>query len=534
MQYPSGGSRQAAALAHRAQPLTATAASPESLVTSLSPAMSAALETHTPVMQQYLRLKAQHPGRAAVLSHGRLLRAVLRRREARRAPARHHADGARSVGGPADPDGRRAVSQRRELSREAGAPRRIGGDLRADRRSGEIQGSGRAAGRARRHAGHGHRRGVPRRASRHAARRAVSRGRALRPRVARAVERPLQRARGRAARRRSRARSSGCGRPNCSCPSRSSSPRRHDLRARASALALRSGDRDARCLCEQFATRDLSGFGCAERPLAVRAAGCLLQYVRDTQKAALPHLRGLRTEERTRRRAARCSDAPQSRARYESGGSARLHASPPCSITPRPRWAGASCAAGCIGRCAIAAPIELRLQAIGALIDQARCTTPLHELLAHVGDIERGLARVALKSARPRDLAQLRDALGTPAGAAALARRRRLAAAARARVAGRHPPRHSRAAHARDRRVAAADPARRRRDRARLRRRARRAQAHQRAQRSVPDRPGSARARAQRHRESAARLQPRAGLLHRDQSQPRRQACRRTITVARR
>ena len=29
------------------------------------------------------------------------------------------------------------------------------------------------------------------------------------------------------------------------------------------------------------------------------AAGCLLQYVRDTQKSALPHLRGLRREERS-------------------------------------------------------------------------------------------------------------------------------------------------------------------------------------------------------------------------------------------
>src|SRR5690606_7766203 len=54
---------------------------------------------------------------------------------------------------------------------------------------------------------------------------------------------------------------------------------------------------------------------------------------------------------------------------------------------------------------------ELRLQAIGALIDHGQHPV-LHELLRHVGDIERGLARVALKSARPRDLAQLRDALG--------------------------------------------------------------------------------------------------------------------------
>jgi DNA mismatch repair protein MutS len=55
--------------------------------------------------------------------------------------------------------------------------------------------------------------------------------------------------------------------------------------------------------------------------------------------------------------------------------------------------------------------VELRLNAIGTLIDRALHQS-LHDVLRHVGDIERGLARVALKSARPRDLAQLRDALG--------------------------------------------------------------------------------------------------------------------------
>src|SRR4029077_13496915 len=34
-------------------------------------------------------------------------------------------------------------------------------------------------------------------------------------------------------------------------------------------------------------------------PLAIRAAGALLQYVRDTQKSALPHIRALHVEERT-------------------------------------------------------------------------------------------------------------------------------------------------------------------------------------------------------------------------------------------
>ncbi len=57
-------------------------------------------------------------------------------------------------------------------------------------------------------------------------------------------------------------------------------------------------DRDSatRMLCGQFSVRNLDGFGCADQPVAVAAAGCLLQYVKDTQRGALPHLTGLRVE----------------------------------------------------------------------------------------------------------------------------------------------------------------------------------------------------------------------------------------------
>jgi len=46
-------------------------------------------------------------------------------------------------------------------------------------------------------------------------------------------------------------------------------------------------DSATRLLCAQFGTRDLSGFGCDGVPRGVAAAGALLQYVTDTQKAAL-------------------------------------------------------------------------------------------------------------------------------------------------------------------------------------------------------------------------------------------------------
>jgi DNA mismatch repair protein MutS len=164
-----------------------------------------------------------------------------------------------------------------------------------------------------------------------------------------------------------------------------------------------------RSLCDQFQTRDLTGFGCADRLLAVAAAGCLLQYVRDTQKAALPHLRGLRTEERGE---AVLLDAAT---RRNLELSTSLADRPDCTV------------AAVLDRTATAMggrelrrwmhrplrdrrTIELRLQAIGTLIDKG-LHDALHDLLAHVGDVERGLGRVALKTARPRDLAQLREAL---------------------------------------------------------------------------------------------------------------------------
>jgi DNA mismatch repair protein MutS len=162
-------------------------------------------------------------------------------------------------------------------------------------------------------------------------------------------------------------------------------------------------------LCAQFGTRDLSGFGCEALTLAVGAAGALLNYAKETQRANLPQLRGLSTESR--------SEAVQLDA------ASRRNLELDTSLAERPE----STLAGVLDRTATAMggralrrwihrplrerrPIELRLDAIERLIEH-RLHDPLHELLRHVGDTERALGRVALQSARPRDLAQLRDAL---------------------------------------------------------------------------------------------------------------------------
>ncbi len=164
-----------------------------------------------------------------------------------------------------------------------------------------------------------------------------------------------------------------------------------------------------RLLCEQFGTRDLAGFGLEPLALATGAAGCLLNYVRETQKSALPHLRGIRCELRDE---ALLLDA-----------ATRRNLELDTSLSGRPD----STLIGVMDRTATAMggrelrrwiqrplrgrePRERRLQAIAAL-GEDRAWHGLQAILRRVGDVERILARIALRSARPRDLAQLRDAV---------------------------------------------------------------------------------------------------------------------------
>ncbi len=170
-------------------------------------------------------------------------------------------------------------------------------------------------------------------------------------------------------------------------------------------------DSGERLLCQQFGTRDLAGFGCAALRLAVGAAGCLLQYVRDTQFAALPHLRGLTTEQRDEalildaatRRNLELTESLSSRAEHTLAGVLDRTATAMGSRLLR-RW--------------LNRPLRDRLAvserhaAIRALIAEGSLAD-LHRALAGIGDLERILARVALGTARPRDLATLRDSLAS-------------------------------------------------------------------------------------------------------------------------
>ena len=168
-------------------------------------------------------------------------------------------------------------------------------------------------------------------------------------------------------------------------------------------------DSARRTLAAQFGVRDLEGFGCADHPVAVAAAGCLLQYVKDTQRSALPHLTGLRVE---RHEDSVILDAASRRnLELETSLSGRrehtlLGVLDRC-VTPM---------GGRLLRRWLHRPLRDRIaigrrrDSVGGLLDNGGYEY-LRGLLRGTGDVERILARVALKSARPRDLIALADAL---------------------------------------------------------------------------------------------------------------------------
>ena len=168
-------------------------------------------------------------------------------------------------------------------------------------------------------------------------------------------------------------------------------------------------DAATRLLCRQFGTLDLSGFGCDEFPRGVAAAGALLQYVGDTQKASLPHLRSITVE---RREDAVVMDGP-TRRNLELQASLSGH--------------DQHTLAGVMDRCQSPmgsrllrrwiqrplrepATLKARYQAVEAMLT-GNAVESLQPMLQGIGDVERILSRVALRSARPRDLRQLCEAL---------------------------------------------------------------------------------------------------------------------------
>ncbi|MGB7650798.1 MAG: DNA mismatch repair protein MutS [Gallionella sp.] len=168
-------------------------------------------------------------------------------------------------------------------------------------------------------------------------------------------------------------------------------------------------DTARRSLCQQFSTLDLAGFGCDDFTVGLEAAGALLGYAKLTQGQAISHIRSIQV--------------------YSADRYVRMDAATRrnLEITQTLRGEAAPTLLSLLDTCATnmgsrllanwlhhplrdRAILNARLHAVAALNDIYR---ELNQQLKPSVDVERITARIALRSARPRDLSGLRDTLLT-------------------------------------------------------------------------------------------------------------------------
>ena len=174
-----------------------------------------------------------------------------------------------------------------------------------------------------------------------------------------------------------------------------------------------------RALARQLGTQDLTAYGVTDMPLAVGAAGALLMYAGATQQAPLPHVRDLVVE------------AESEFVGLDPATRRNLEITVTLSGDPAPTLFslldGCATASGSrLLRHWLTHPLRdrertsRRHDAVEALADRSVEQRAIIATLAHTIDVERVVSRVALSSARPRDLAGLRDTLGALPALAAL------------------------------------------------------------------------------------------------------------------
>ena len=171
-------------------------------------------------------------------------------------------------------------------------------------------------------------------------------------------------------------------------------------------------DHAARLLREQLRVGSLEGFGLGDHPVATMAAGALVQYLRDTQKVDLEHIRTVTH----RARADHMLIDPATFAHLEvlqgaeGGRAGSLLAELDHTVTPM---------GGRLLRAWLQRPahtlerIQDRLDAVEELAFSTLERSKLQDSLKHVHDLERVVARVVLGRAGPRDLVGLRQSVST-------------------------------------------------------------------------------------------------------------------------
>ncbi len=162
-------------------------------------------------------------------------------------------------------------------------------------------------------------------------------------------------------------------------------------------------------LTRQFNTYDLNGFGCADLKPAICAAGALLDYVKHTQRTTLPHINAISVETTS----AYIQLDAATRRNLEIDLTLRGEISPTLySLLNTTQTAmGARLLRQWLHHPLRDRSLSMkRHEAIADLIQSGR-HAELRLALKAIGDIERITARVALKTARPRDLSGLSASL---------------------------------------------------------------------------------------------------------------------------
>ena len=162
-------------------------------------------------------------------------------------------------------------------------------------------------------------------------------------------------------------------------------------------------------LCQHFAVKDLQGFGISDLPAGVCAAGALLNYARETQRTDLPHINRISTQQPDKlvvldaatRRNLELSQNLSGTEDHTLFNTLDQCKTPMGSRMLR-RWLNQPLRDLQV--------LNHRQDAIADLINGYQYE-PARDSLGRIGDIERILARVALHSARPRDIRRLADSL---------------------------------------------------------------------------------------------------------------------------
>ena len=163
-----------------------------------------------------------------------------------------------------------------------------------------------------------------------------------------------------------------------------------------------------RLLCQQFGTQDLVGFGVEQAKTALCAAGCLMQYVKDTQRTALPHIRTIRLEQAEHMVILDAATRRNLELTQNLAGGLDNTLAEVLDATATPM--GSRLLKRWIHQPVRDRPLLQGRQQVIAELIELHMSEELTPLLRQIGDMERVLARLALRSARPRDLSRLRTA----------------------------------------------------------------------------------------------------------------------------